>query len=182
MREVSTSSPSEQFVSVCGFLFVSENLLEDAISGDIVSFGDWSRDSLLSWCSDGSVNWSLVSNLVWNSVDDSSWDLTLDVVWYVNELSSLDLFNVFVFLLFNDLLLDRNLDGSLDLLDNIEFFLFGHSSWNASFDNFRNSIVDSSLNWDINPDWNLVFLDSWNLNINDVSLLLGDYVLYSDVV
>ena len=182
MREVSTSSPSEQFVSVCWFLFVSENLFEDAISGDIVSFGDWCRDSLLSWCSNSSINWSLVGDLVWNSVDDGSWDLALDVVWNLNELSSLDLFDVFVLLLFDNLPLDWNLDGSLDLLNNIEFFLFGHSSWNTSLYNFRNSVVDSSFNWNINPDWNLVFLDSWNLNINDVSLLLGDDVLNSDVV
>ena len=164
------------------FLFVSENLLEDAISGDIVSFRDWCRDSFLSWCSDGSVNWSLVGDLVWNSVEDNSWDLALDVVWYVNELSSLDFFDVFVFLLLDDLPLDWNLDGSLDLLDNIEFFLSSLSSWNTSLHNFRNSIVYSSLNWNINPDWNLVFLDSWNLNINDVSLLLGDDVLDSDVI
>jgi hypothetical protein len=157
-------------------------LLEDAISGNIVIFGDWCRDSLFSWCSDGSINWSLVGDLVWNSVEDDSWDLALDVVWYVNELSSLDLFNVFVFLLFDDLPLDWNLDGPLNLLDNIEFLLFDHSSWNTSLHNLRNSIIDSSLNWDIDPDRNFVFLDSWNLNINDVSLLLGNDVLFSDVL
>ena len=157
-------------------------MLEDAISGDIVSFSDWCGDSLFSWCSDGSINWSLVGDLVWNSVEDDSWDLALDVVWYVNELSSLYLFNVFVFLLFDDLPLDWNLDGPLNLLDNIEFLLFGHSSWNASLHNFRNSIVNCSLNWDINPNWDFVFFDSWNLNINDVSFLLSDDVLYSDVV
>ena len=123
-----------------------------------------------------------MGDLVWNSVENNSWDLALDVIWHVNELSSLDFFDVFVFLLFDDLPLDWNLDGSLDLLDNIEFFLSGLSSWNASLHNFRNSIVDSSFNWNINPNWNLVLLDSWNLNINDVSFLLGDDVLYSDVV
>lgn len=157
-------------------------MLEDAISGNIVSFGDWSRDSFLSWCSNSSINWSLVGDLVWNSVEDDSWDLALNVVWNVNKLSSLDLLDVLVFLLFDDLSLDWDLDGSFDLLDNIEFFLLSHSSWNTSLYNFRNSIVDCSLNWNINPDWNLVFLDSWNLNINNISLLLGDDVLYSDVV
>ena len=123
-----------------------------------------------------------MGDLVWNSVEDDSWDLALNVVWNVNKLSSLDLLDVFVFLLFDDLSLDWDLDGSFDLLDNIEFFLLSHSSWNTSLHNFRNSIVDCSLNWNIDPDWNLVFLDSWNLNINNISLLLGDDVLYSDVV